>query len=82
VIPALWLPWSLLLIWLVPRFKAAFHERNARVWLPIFWLLIVLLFFSVSPGKRGVYLLPALPALAPAALPFLESLRKTMDANR
>jgi hypothetical protein len=31
VIPALWLPWSLLLIWLVPRFKAAFHERNARV---------------------------------------------------
>jgi 4-amino-4-deoxy-L-arabinose transferase-like glycosyltransferase len=74
VIPALWLPWSLLLFWLVPRFKAAFHERNARVWLPLFWLLIVLVFFSASPGKRGVYILPALPALAIAALPFLESL--------
>ena len=27
VIPALWLPWSLLLFWLVPRFKAAFQAN-------------------------------------------------------
>jgi 4-amino-4-deoxy-L-arabinose transferase-like glycosyltransferase len=74
VIPALWLPWSLLLIWLAPRFKAAFHERDARVWLPLFWVLIVLVFFSASPGKRGIYILPALPALAIAAMPFIESL--------
>ena len=73
VIPALWLPWSLLLFWLVPRFKAAFHERNARVWLPLFWLLIVLVFFSVEPRQAWRLLLPALPALALAALPFLES---------
>jgi 4-amino-4-deoxy-L-arabinose transferase-like glycosyltransferase len=71
VIPPLWLPWSLLLIWLAPRFKAAFHERNARVWLPLFWVALVVLFFSMSPGKRGVYILPALPALAMASLPFL-----------
>jgi 4-amino-4-deoxy-L-arabinose transferase-like glycosyltransferase len=82
VIPALWLPWSLLLFWLVPRFKAAFHERNARVWLPLFWLLIVLVFFSASPGKRGVYLLPALPALALAALPFLESVLSREGVKR
>jgi len=82
VIPALWLPWSLLLIWLVPRFKRALHERNARVWLPLFWLLIVLVFFSASPGKRGVYLLPALPALALAALPFLESLLARAGVRR
>jgi 4-amino-4-deoxy-L-arabinose transferase-like glycosyltransferase len=82
VIPALWLPWSALLIWLVPRFKSAFHERNARVWLPIFWLLIVLVFFSASPGKRGVYMLPALPALALAALPFLESLLSRAGVRR
>ena len=72
VIPALWLPWSLLLIWLVPRFKKAFQDRDARVWLPLAWALLVLLFFSLSPGKRGVYILPALPALAIASLPFLE----------
>jgi hypothetical protein len=82
VIPALWLPWSLLLIWLAPRFKAAFQERNARVWLPIFWLVIVLVFFSLSPGKRGVYLLPALPALALASLPFLESLLPRAGVRR
>ena len=82
VIPALWLPWSLLLLWLVPRFKAAFHERNARVWLPLFWMLIVVVFFSASPGKRGVYLLPALPALALAALPFVESLLSRAGVRR
>jgi 4-amino-4-deoxy-L-arabinose transferase-like glycosyltransferase len=74
VIPALWLPWSLLLVWLVPRFKAAFHERNARVWLPLLWIVVVVAFFSWSPGKRGIYVFPALPALAIAALPFLASI--------
>ncbi len=82
VIPALWLPWSLLLFWLVPRFKTAFRERDARVWLPLFWLLIVLVFFSASPGKRGVYLLPALPALALAALPFLDSVLSRAGVRR
>ena len=71
MIPPLWLPWSILLFWLVPRFKAAFHARDARVWLPLAWVLIVLVFFSASPGKRGVYILPALPALAFAAMPVL-----------
>ncbi|HET9473163.1 MAG TPA: glycosyltransferase family 39 protein [Steroidobacteraceae bacterium] len=72
VIPALWVPWSLLLFWLVPRFRTAFRERDARVWLPLSWVLLVLVFFSLSPGKRGVYVLPALPALAIASLPVIE----------
>ncbi len=74
VIPALWVPWSVLLFWLVPRFRRAWRERDARVWLPLSWALLVLLFFCASPGKRGVYILPALPALAFAALPFLDEL--------
>ncbi|MEO8016718.1 MAG: glycosyltransferase family 39 protein [Pseudomonadota bacterium] len=82
VIPSLWLPWSLLLIWLVPRFKAAFRDRDAGVWLPLIWLLIVLLFFSCSPGKRGLYILPALPALAIAAMPYLESLLTRASVRR
>ncbi len=32
VIPALWLPWSLLLFWLVPRWRDAWRLRDARVW--------------------------------------------------
>jgi 4-amino-4-deoxy-L-arabinose transferase-like glycosyltransferase len=74
VIPALWMPWSILLFWLVPRFKAAFHDRNARVWLPLGWVLLVVLFFSLSPGKRGIYILPALPVLAMASMPLLQDL--------
>jgi 4-amino-4-deoxy-L-arabinose transferase-like glycosyltransferase len=74
VIPPLWLPWSLLLFWLVPRFRSAFRERDARIWLPLTWALLVLLFFSYSPGKRGVYVHPALPALALASLPLLPDL--------
>src|ERR1043165_8820713 len=71
VVPLLWLPWSLLLVWLVPRFRSAWMERDARVWLPLTWVILVLVFFSLSPGKRGVYVVPALPALAIAALPFV-----------
>jgi 4-amino-4-deoxy-L-arabinose transferase-like glycosyltransferase len=82
VIPPLWLPFSLLLFWLVPRFKAAWRERDARVWLPLAWSLLVLLFFSLSPGKRGVYIHPALPALALASLPFLPQLLSRAGVRR
>jgi 4-amino-4-deoxy-L-arabinose transferase-like glycosyltransferase len=71
VIPALWLPASLLLVWLVPRWKEALVARDARPALLLAWIALVLLFFSASAGKRGVYVLPALPALAIAAAPFL-----------
>jgi 4-amino-4-deoxy-L-arabinose transferase-like glycosyltransferase len=82
VIPALWMPWTLLLFWLVPRFKAAFHERDARVWLPLGWVMLVVLFFSLSPGKRGIYILPALPALAMASMPLLPDLLARQGVKR
>jgi len=74
VIPTLWLPTSLLLFWLVPRWRAALRERDARVWLPLAWVLIALAFFSASTGKRDIYLFPALPALICAAAPYLPEL--------
>ena len=43
---------------------------------------MVLVFFSLSPGKRGVYILPALPALAIAALPFIEALLARAGVRR
>jgi len=82
VVPPLWLPFSLLLFWLVPKFKAAFRERDARVWLPLAWVLLVLVFFSWSPGKRGVYITPALPALALASLPFIEGVLARAGVRR
>ena len=74
VVPGLWLPFSLLLFWLVPRWRAAWREKDARVWLPLAWVLLTLLFFSLSAGKRGIYIFPALPALAIAAAPYLPDL--------
>ena len=50
------------------------RERDARVWLPLAWIALVLVFFSASAGKRGVYIFPALPALMIAAAPYLPEL--------
>ena len=76
VIALFWMPLSLALPWLVAPWRDAWRKRDAKIWLPLFWVLLVLLFFSASPGKRDMYILPALPMLALAAAPFLETLTK------
>lgn len=45
------------------------------------WALLVLIFFSISPGKREVYIFPALPALCLAAAPLLPAMLKQRDAS-
>jgi 4-amino-4-deoxy-L-arabinose transferase-like glycosyltransferase len=82
VIPGLWLPMSLLLFWLVPQWARAWRERNGRVWVPLAWVLVTLLFFSLSAGKRGIYIFPALPALAIAAAPFLPAIFERRGVKR
>jgi 4-amino-4-deoxy-L-arabinose transferase-like glycosyltransferase len=82
VIPLLWLPFSLLFFWLFPRWRDAWRARDARVWLPLGWVLVMLLFFSASPGKRGIYVNPALPAIAIAAAPFLAGLYARRSVQR
>lgn len=67
VIPGLWLPGTALLPWLVPAWIESWRKRDPKVWLLLFWAALVVLFFSLSPGKRGIYVLPALPAFALAA---------------
>ena len=74
VVAGFWLPFSLALPWLAPRWREALRARDARVWLPLAWSLLVLLFFSASPGKRDMYILPALPMVAVAAAPWLDAI--------
>jgi 4-amino-4-deoxy-L-arabinose transferase-like glycosyltransferase len=74
VVLAFWLPFSLAFFWLWRDWLASWRARDARVWLPLAWALLVLAFFSFSPGKRDMYILPALPAAALAAGPFLPAL--------
>jgi len=45
-------------------------------------VVIVLAFFSLSSGKRGVYVLPAVPALAMAAAPWLPELLRARGPRR
>ena len=65
-----WLPLSLLLPWAIPAWWRRLKRRDARLLLPLGWAVLIVLFFSISPGKRDVYILPALPmtALALASL--------------
>ena len=73
VIPLFWLPISIALPWLIPFWYSAIKKGDARILLPLGWIVLVLLFFSVSPGKRGVYILPALPMLALISAPYFDS---------
>lgn len=70
IILADWLPLSLALPWAIPAWWRRLKRGDARYLLPLAWTVLIVLFFSFSPGKRDVYILPALPmtALAMAAL--------------
>jgi 4-amino-4-deoxy-L-arabinose transferase-like glycosyltransferase len=74
VIAMFWMPFSLALPWLAPRWRDAWRGREAKVWLPLAWSLLVLLFFSASHGKRDMYILPMLPMVALAAAPYLQGI--------
>ena len=82
VIPGLWLPLTLLLPWLVPQWRNAWRERDLRIALLLSWVGLVVLFFSLSSGKRGVYILPALPAVALASGPYLIELSQRRTVQR
>ena len=82
VIPGLWQPLTLLLPWLVPQWRKAWQAGDLRVGLLLVWAVLVLLFFSFSSGKRGIYILPALPALALASGPFLVELMQRRSLQR
>lgn len=69
-----WLPLALLLPWALPAWRRRLKRRDARFLLPLGWVVLILLFFSCSPGKRDVYILPALPMTALALAPPLPAL--------
>lgn len=59
-----WLPLVLLLPWLVPGWRNALRARDVRVLLPLGFVVLYVGFFTLSLGKRDVYILSALPVLA------------------
>ncbi|WMJ70106.1 glycosyltransferase family 39 protein [Stenotrophomonas sp. 24(2023)] len=82
VMATLWLPGSLLLPWLARPWWRRLARGDGRQWLLLGWAVLVLVFFSASPGKREVYLLPMLPALALAVAPLLPGLLRRVAVRR
>ena len=82
VIPLLWLPLTLLVPWLFVHWRDALRSFDLRIALLASWIVLVVLFFSFSTGKRGVYVLPAVPVLALLSAPYLAQVSARRGAQR
>lgn len=60
----LWLPLSLLLPWLMPIWRQRLRVEDPRTGLLLGYVFALLLFYMFLPGRHGVQVLPALPAMA------------------
>ena len=82
VIPGLWLPLTLLIPWLFSHWRSALRSFDLRIALLAAWVVLVVLFFTLSTGKRGVYVLPAVPAFALLCAPYLQQVASRQSAQR
>ncbi|KQN49588.1 dolichyl-phosphate-mannose-protein mannosyltransferase [Pseudomonas sp. Leaf48] len=82
VIALYWLPLVLMLPWLVPAWRRQLKKRDGRVLVLLGWVLLVVLFFSFSSGKRELYIYPALPGLALVAAPLIPWMLKRWYRRR
>ena len=71
VIPQYWLPLVLALPWLIPAWRRQLRKHDGRVLVLLGWVVLVVLFFCLSSGKRKLYIYPALPALVLVAAPLM-----------
>jgi 4-amino-4-deoxy-L-arabinose transferase-like glycosyltransferase len=71
VIVTTWLPFVLAWPWAIAYAWRRMRRRDPRVFVPLVYSGLVLLFFTLSPGKRDMYILPLLPMLCVALAPGL-----------
>jgi 4-amino-4-deoxy-L-arabinose transferase-like glycosyltransferase len=77
-----WLPTMLALPWAIPAWRRRLQRGDARYLLPLGWVLLVFVFFSIPSGKRDMYILPALPMLCLALAPLLPGILRKPNAQR
>jgi 4-amino-4-deoxy-L-arabinose transferase-like glycosyltransferase len=77
-----WLPLTLTLPGVLPRWRERLRAGDARFLLPLAWVVLVVVFFSFPRGKRDVYIMPALPLFALSISPFLPLLLQRPWARR
>ena len=74
VLPWAWMPLVLAFPWAIPAWWRRLRRGDARIILPLTAVVLIVIFFSLSPGKRGVYMLPTLPLLVMALVPLVPGL--------
>ncbi|MDP2023163.1 MAG: glycosyltransferase family 39 protein [Hydrogenophaga sp.] len=62
-IPVVWFPLPIIMLVLIKPLVALLRQ-DAKLRVLLAWVGLVLLFFSISSGKREVYIFPALPMLS------------------
>ncbi len=77
-----WLPTMLVLPWALPAWRRRLRRLDARYLLPLAWVLLVFVFFSIPSGKRDMYILPALPMVCLALSPLLPGIVRKRHAQR
>jgi 4-amino-4-deoxy-L-arabinose transferase-like glycosyltransferase len=82
IIALFWMPFSLAFFWLLKPWREAFRSADLKVVFPLAWGVLIVVFFSISSGKRDMYILPALPAFALAAAPFLQGISQRSGFRR
>jgi hypothetical protein len=56
-------PWNLVLVWAAVRWWRGEREDTIGRFVHTWWI-VILAFFTIAYGKRGIYLLPLYPAIA------------------
>lgn len=82
VLPWAWFPVTLFLYWLAPEWYRRIKERDATTLLLLSYVLFLVIFFSISPSKRGVYMLPTTPIIALLSAPYLYQLQSRISLQR
>ncbi|QEM80370.1 ArnT family glycosyltransferase [Halomonas binhaiensis] len=81
VLPWAWMPLVLALPWALPNWWRRIRRQDARLILPLSALVLIIVFFSLSPGKRGVYMLPTTPLVVMTLAPLLPGLLRHRLTN-
>ncbi len=77
-----WLPLTLALPWAWPDWRKRIADRDATLLLPLAWIVLIVIFFSVPRGKRDVYIMPALPMFALCLGPQLRDIAQRAGFKR
>ncbi|MBI3891806.1 MAG: glycosyltransferase family 39 protein [Candidatus Wallbacteria bacterium] len=73
-LPLDFLPWTIFLPGVVAlAWRDTVSKRDPGTLYALLWFALVFLYFSLTPGKRSIYVLPAFPALALLTGRFLDA---------